>query len=297
MKKPGIHRQGIDLARFVAAFGVVVAHALASPRDWVGHLSLAMFLILTAFLAVQSAQRAGGTYAFAARARRVILPWVVWSAAFRVLDMAISDRADRFVLMTDPWSLAYGSIIHLWFLPFVAVAIVLVGPAVRLITTPARLAIASSGLVAIAAPLFWAHEAMGWPEPVPQWLFAMPLYALGLLIGIAQPMGRVWMPLLGAAALTGTAVLVGNAAPWTLTVALAVLAFQIFWHLPLYGTWLPHLGQVSFGIYLIHPFFMLVVYKMAGAGVDRLAGAVVAFMMSWAAVAVLRRLPLFARIT
>ena len=60
MKKSAAHRPSIDLARFVAAFGVVVAHAYVSPNDWVGHLSLGLFLILTAFLAVQSAQRAGG---------------------------------------------------------------------------------------------------------------------------------------------------------------------------------------------------------------------------------------------
>ena len=62
MSNPAQLRLPVELVRFVAAFGVVVAHAQASPRDWVGHLSLGVFLILTAFLAMQSMQRAGGRY-------------------------------------------------------------------------------------------------------------------------------------------------------------------------------------------------------------------------------------------
>lgn len=297
MAKPTTHRQGIDLARFVAAFGVVVAHALASPRDWVGHLALAVFLVLTAFLAVQSAQRAGGTYAFLPRAKRLILPWLVWSAFFRLLDLMISDSPDRFKPLTDPWSLLYGSYIHLWFLPFVGLAMVLVGPAVKHVTSPERLLGASLLLTGISAPLFWAHEALGLPEPMPQWAFALPCYGLGLLLGIAHPMGKAFIPLTAGVAMTVLAVVLGQGAPWTITLLLGLAGFELFWRLPLRGAWLPHLGQVSFGIYLSHPFFMLVVYKLWGPDIEPLLGAVFAFLMSWAAVALLRNIPLFARVT
>ena len=54
---------------------------------------------------------------------------------------------------------------------------------------------------------------------------------------------------------------------------------------------------ISFGIYLIHPFFMLVAYKLIGPRAESLLGAALAFLMSWAAVALLRRIPLFARVT
>lgn len=297
MTKQTAHRQGIDLARFVAAFGVVVAHALASPRDWVGHLALAVFLILTAFLAMQSAQRAGGTYAFLPRARRLILPWLVWSAFFRLLDMAISDSPDRFQPLTDPWSLLYGSYIHLWFLPFVGLAMVLVGPVVKYVTTPERLMIGSVLLTGLSAPLFWAHEALSLPEPLPQWAFALPAYVLGLLLGVGHPMGKAWVPLLAGVAMTALAVILGQGAPWTITLLIGLAGFELFWRLPLRGAWLKHLGQVSFGIYLIHPFFMLVAYKLIGPRAESLLGAALAFLMSWGAVALLRRIPLFARVT
>ena len=296
MKKPAAHRPSIDLARFVAAFGVVVAHAYVSPNDWVGHLSLGLFLILTAFLAVQSAQRAGGNYPFLPRAQRLILPWLVWSAFYRVLDLAISENPDRFVPLSDPWTLLYGSTIHLWFLPFVVLAMVLVQPAVRLIRGPGALALACVGLVVVSVPLLVLH-VQGWlPLPLPQWVFALPLYALGLLLGIAHPMGKAWMPALAAAAMTGFAVWDSGNAVWAWTLLGSLVAFELFWRLPIRGRILPHLGQVAFGIYLLHPFFMLVVYKFLGAGVNLMLASVLCFAMSWAATALLRRLPLMARV-
>lgn len=296
MKKPTTHRQSIDLARFIAAFGVVVAHAYVSANDWIGHLSLGLFLILTAFLAVQSAQRAGGSYPFLPRAQRLVLPWLVWSAFYRLLDIAMADTPQRFVPLSDPWTLLYGSTIHLWFLPFVALAMVLVQPAVRLIRDPGRLALACAGLVGVSVPLLVLH-VQGWlPLPLPQWVFALPLYALGLVLGIAHPMGRAWMPALAAAVMTAFAVWYSGGEIWAWTLGGSLLAFEAFWRLPLRGRILPHLGQVAFGIYLVHPFFMLVVYKLFGAGVHLFFASVLCFAMSWVATAVMRRLPLLNRI-
>ncbi len=293
------HRQSLDLLRFIAAFGVVVAHALASPRDWVGHLSLAVFLILTAFLAVQSAQRGGGRYAIGARAKRLLVPWLVWSAFFRLLDLVFSHHPDKFRLLHDPWSLLYGSAIHLWFLPFVMGAMVLVAPAVRWITTPERVAVASAGLLVLSVPLYWAHGRLGMPEPLPQWAVALPSYAVGLLLGVALPMGPrvgLWAKVAGAA-LSLVALAVSGPQPWVAMPLISVACFALFWEAPLRGRWLPGLGQVAFGIYLIHPFFMLLCYKLFGQGVNLMFAACLTFLMSWAAVWVLRLIPVFRRIS
>lgn len=288
---------GIDLARFLAAFGVVVAHVAASPRDWVGHLALAMFAILTAFLAVKSAERAGGSYAFVPRARRLILPWAVWSLFYWAVEFAIADGPDRFRPLSDPWSLLYGGYIHLWFLPFIGLAMVLVGPVVSHVSSPARLALASGLMLAGSAPLFWAHEALHLPEPLPQWAFTLPCYVLGLLLAKAQGMNRPAIALFAGLGLSLIAVWMGQGAPWTFTILAGLLVFELFWHLPLRGGFVRHLGQVAFGIYLIHPFVMLVIYKFVGAELPLLMAAGLDFLLSWAVVAALRPLPFFARIT
>jgi peptidoglycan/LPS O-acetylase OafA/YrhL len=295
--KPNSYRQAIDLARFIAAFGIVAAHAFAMEDDWVGHIALALFLVLTAFLAVQSAQRAGGRYPFVARARRLILPWLFWCLVFRLVLLKVNDGPDRFAILTDPWSLLVGPMVHLWFLPFVMLAMVAVEPVVRFVTTPLRLLVALVVLVLVSPVMFWAIRFLGLPMPLPQWLFSVPVYGLGLLIGVAHPMKRVGWPLAASVVMTLGAVMASDDAPWAYTVFGAVLAFELFWRLPLQGDWLPKLGQAAFGIYLIHPFFMLVVYKFFGPGVDRLLATLMVFAMSWAATLLLRQMAFFRRVT
>ena len=293
---PVAHRQAIDLARFIASFGVVVAHVFAMENDWVGNLSLGLFLILTAFLAVQSMLRSG-RYPFVARARKLVLPWLFWSLMFRVVMLKVSDDPGKWQLLTDPWSLLVGSSVHLWFLPFVMLAMALVEPAGRMIRTPRALAAALVGLVAVSVPLFWALKVSGLPEPLPQWLFGVPVYCLGLLLGLGHHLQRPRWPMLAAMAMSVIAYVLSDGAAWAFTVVAAVLAFEAFWRLPLRGRWLPFLGQVAFGIYLVHPFFLLVVYKLFGAGVDRVLAAGLTFVMSWVAVLLLRRIPFFVRLT
>ena len=117
-----------------------------------GHLALALFAILTAYLAVKSAERAGGSYAYLPRAKRLILPWVVWSLFYWVVEAVVTDGPDKFRPLVDPWSLLYGGYIHLWFLPFIGLAMVLVSPAVAFVTTPQRLAGVSALMVALSGP-------------------------------------------------------------------------------------------------------------------------------------------------
>ena len=297
MNETSSHRQGIDLARFIAAFCVVISHSYASPTDWLGHLALALFAALAAFLAMQSAERAGGKYAHFIRARKLLLIWLVWSVFYRVVETAISDSPDRFTLVTDPWTLLQGGFIHLWFLPFLFVSTALVGPALRYLTTKDRLIWASVLLVCCSAPLFWAHEALEMPAPVPQWAFTLPSFIIGLLMARAHRIGQVRITLIAGFALTAMAIWMGQAESWTYTVLAGFLGVEVFWRLPLRARWLPHLGQVAFGIYLIHPFMMLVVYKFLGTDLGPFVGGGIDFLLSWAAIAVLRRFPLFARLS
>jgi peptidoglycan/LPS O-acetylase OafA/YrhL len=306
MSKLSSYRPAIDLARFIACFGIVAAHAFAMEDDWVGHLALALFLVLTAFLAMQSAQRAGGKYPFIVRAKRLVLPWLTWSLFYRIVELRVSHSPDKYQILTDPWSLLIGSSVHLWFLPFVMLAMMLVEPVGRVVNTECRLAAALIGLVVLSGVAFWLVAYYSPVAPLLQWLFSLPFYVLGLLVGIAHPMGRAMWPGLAATCIGGmsfavTTATTGVAVAWWWVIPLAWLLFEGFWRMPLRGTYLPkllsELGKAAFGIYLLHPFFMLVTYKFFGPKVEHLFATLLTFTMCWVAVLLLRRIKFFTRVT
>lgn len=295
VKPAPLRRSSLDLARFFAAFGVVVAHVQAAPRDWVGHLSLALFLILTAVLAIASFQKSG-SYSMRARFWRLMLPWLFWCAFYWLVDFDVSDRARLLVWPQNPWTVFAGPSIHLWFLPFVMVAGLVVQPLGRFVTSQGRLLGALAVTVAIGLPAFWAHLSAGLPPPIEQWLFAIPVYLFGLLFGIALPMGRAAWVVTALALLTAMTLLVVQPAPWIPLSLVALVVFWALWNLPLSGPIPQVLGRDAFGIYLMHPFFLLVIYKFLGPDLGWLANALLAFSLSWAASMAMRRIPYLDRL-
>jgi peptidoglycan/LPS O-acetylase OafA/YrhL len=291
---PVQHRQSIDLVRFVAAFGVVAAHVFAAENGWIGHLALAAFLILTAFLSVQSMQRAGGVFDWGRRAPRILIPWLFWCAVYKVVLVQVTDGPQKFAVLTDPFSLLVGPFIHLWFLPFVLLASLTVSPMGRMVRTQRHVQVGSVVLAALGVGAFWISNHAGLPTPFPQWVSAVPSFGFGLLAGFALMYGGAQWPILAMAALCVTSFLLTQEV-WTLQPLLAALMFWGAWQVPLRARILPHLGQVAFGIYLTHPFFLLVCFKIFGAQMHLWVALLLTFVMSWTATIALRAMPFLRR--
>lgn len=282
---PRKHRPSIDLARIAAAFGIVWAH-LHAPGQYIGYTALALFLVMTGFLSMQSLQRSDGSFSWTARAQRIVLPWLVWSAFFLVLRVAMWDGPGLPPLLTDPWSLLIGSSIHLWFLPFVMLAAPTIPLMAAWLKSPRALTVASVLLVLLSLPLYALHGFVPMPEPLPQWCYAFPPFLYGALAAVGHAQGRIRDPLLAALAISlgGFAM---TQSFWSVQLLLSAGLFEALWRLDLPGQGLRWAGSLAFGIYLVHPFFMLVGYKfLAGAGPVGLA--LFTFAASLAAAALLR---------
>ena len=112
----------LDIARLVAAFGIVLFHSKA-PGGQFGYAALPFFLMVMIMLAVPSAaHRPFGSFA-KDRAARLLLPWLIWSAVYGIFKLAnvvlhhkpFSDDFSLSMVLTGP-------AIHLWFLPFAFLA-------------------------------------------------------------------------------------------------------------------------------------------------------------------------------
>lgn len=314
------YNRTIDLVRFLAALGIVWDHARAPLAD-IGYLSLGLFLMLTSYFAVGSYDRAaakGQAQGFwAQRAQRILVPWLAWSAFYKGLQYYMADDWRTVPLISDPFSLLLGSWIHLWFLPFVMIALSVVPMIARGVRTPATMYAFAAGLIAISALFGWLHRNLGWSEPWPQWWFSIPLFLYGLFAALGRRNGMPWLPL-GTACLASVATVavepgfatfiaeftdpnrlstyVTGPGFASMQMVLVAVVFEIVSRIRIRGTWPTWLAGFAFGIYVLHPFFMLVAFKLFGAGVDRGLGALFTMATAWAATAILLRLPGLRRI-
>lgn len=294
---PSGYRRCIDLARFVAAFGIVWDHARAPFAD-IGYLALSLFLVMTSYLAVGSFLRSDQQAFWLSRARRIAVPWVFWCVIYRVVYEVVFKQP--FAVLSEPGSLLIGPLIHLWFLPFVMLALVVIAPLCRIVTGPREVWLALAGLFVLSVPLGLLHAEVApvaWfadvgpvPQPLPQWFYALPLFLFGALLALAQRLGMTWAAVAMAAALSGVlTLLVPEFA--SMQMFLVAVVFLGVWRIEIAGRWPTVLAGFAFGIYLLHPAMMLVAFKLFGADVDRSAAALFTFFGSWALTWVLQRVP------
>lgn len=291
------YKRSVDAARFIACFGIVWDHARAPYAD-IGYTALALFLVLTSYLAVGSFERSDGTRFWLARARRIALPWLVWCVFYRVVFQVVSD--EPFHLLSDPWTLLIGPSIHLWFLPFVMIFLVTIPWVSRFIDRPARMYLAAALLVLVSIPLGLLHAKLapqawfinpaGFPQPIPQWFFALPLFWFGAVLAVGKRMRLVW-PVIAAAAVISAVLYERSPEFASVQMLLVAVIFEIIWRINIKGTWPTWVASFAFGIYLLHPAAMLVAFKLFSDTVDRSFAAVFAFCLAWALTAALQRVP------
>lgn len=288
-------RPGIDLARIIAAFFIVWDHSFAPGWQYCDP-ALSLFLLLTAFLSLQSYERSGGGAGFwRKRALRLIVPWLFWCVTFRIIVEVIANQPGPWTLISDPYSLLIGPVIHLWFLPFCILCLGFVPLASNLIRTQRALIVALAVLAVVSLPLLALHSQSILPEPLAQWSLALPIYLFGLLHAVAHRLGARWVTQTAALGISALFLTIWPQF-WALQIALGVILFELAWRLPVVADWPATAAKTAFGIYLIHPAFALVMHKVWGAPPDPIALALVTFFAALVTTLVMLRLPYLRRV-
>lgn len=286
-------RPGIDLVRILAAFFIVWDHSFAPGWQFCDP-ALTIFLILTAFLSLESYERHGPEGFWQKRGLRLLLPWLFWCVIFRVIHEMITDDAAPWALITEPNSLLIGPAIHLWFLPFCALALGFVPLASRLIRSPLAVWVASALLILVALACHALHGSGQLDAPFAQWALALPLYLWGVLHGCARRLG-VRSVTLGVALVISLLSVALWPQFWAAQMIIGAVIFEAAWRLPIYSRWPAIVAPSAFGVYLMHPAFTLIPYKFSGSAADPVLVALFSFGAALAATVLWRRLPVLHR--
>ena len=280
-------RQDTELLRIISAIGIVWFHLELPGADF-GYGGLIFFVVLGAFFSIDTNQGFNANFLMR-RASRIMWPWLAWSAFFAAINVF---RGYPPFPKGNSWLAAVliGPSVHLWYLPFAMLASIASAFAGQLLTCRSRSVLGLSftviGLLLVGT-LRAEHEALSYPWA--QYIHALPAVFLGW--ALAGMKGEQFRVRIAALCLVALAILPGlflsgYGLPYLIGLLLA--APLVFPELVAIGIPFNRLSQYTFGIYLVHPFFIPVVRRLGLSG--EWVGLPLALALSLGLVALLRRL-------
>jgi surface polysaccharide O-acyltransferase-like enzyme len=295
-----------DRLRIPAMVTIVYFHVTTEPLWW--GFGLPMFLVYSlTFSASRPSTRT--TKEFTLRIlKRLILPWVFWSVVFGVLLLLriFVNREEPDRLRLEWEMLLYGPNTHLWFLPFIAVAGLVIHGICRGTKKAPHWALAGISLMVALLLISYHPLPVSWKAPFPQWAFSAVALPLGLGFGrIIETQGgprqaRTQITIFGGVFILGSLVVAGLGQ----SVETYAYRFALSVTLMVGVLWLPDrrerlteaIAPLLLGIYILHPYVHDDVVRRVCRAYDwndnGLPAILVIIALSGMLVALLRRTPL-----
>lgn len=290
------HRSALDVLRVAACFGIVWFHTQA-PGAVIGYAGLPALIALSVALSSPPNSRTPFGEIVRKRAQRLLLPWIFWCGIYSAKQVAAaavqrSDMSEEF----QWWMLLTGPSIHLWFLPYIFVA-TLMASWWRSLKLPELFALtaALAGLSAAFLLCSYWQSAYSLTRPLAQWSFGLP----AIFVGLALPNVRDQKPRFTGAAAAVLTILTVSLACWLIDWRDLIIPYLVG-TAAVAGAWVSQcrlgpnmawLGEMSYGVYLIHPLVISVVQRVLRIPIGPLFVIIVA-IVSLVLVAALRRGPL-----
>ncbi|UCC98569.1 MAG: acyltransferase [Phycisphaerales bacterium] len=278
-----LHRiANIERLRVLSVCAVVSLHT----HSWFPHspafTGLIILLLVLCVFVVNRPEPYEFTFLVRQKGERLLKPWLFWSVVYGALRLA------KVIYMDVPFSEVFsatmfltGTRIHLWFLPFGFVAAILLGLLYPRITKVSDVfGIVTVALVGALCVLGCAilQSRVSLPTPLIQWTLGLPAIPLGLAIGRANVLPNhkdrrnlyllivlsIAVAYVAYTALTGLqySIWFDHGSKYTIRycTAVAVVCSALHWQGRMDRV-SKTLGPLSYGIYLVHPLIIIVIYR------------------------------------
>lgn len=258
------YKHSIDLVRFIAACGIVWYH-VGSPGSNIEYCWLLVFMIFSIALMMN-----GSTDHFIlAKFKRFMIPWIFWSFVYGFTKIAKAAIVKKPLFYKFyPWMLFTGVSLHLWFLPFaflIMILLFIIKKNINLNTDKNYIWALISGLSLVIVSYVYG-STIG-IVPLTQWAFIFPAVPVGIYFSSIRHNSikmlifdnHIWILMLFIALL---AVLQWSGVYVYYIVAILVCAFAWLYDMK-ESKVISYLGGLSFGIYLIHELFISA-FRLAG---------------------------------
>ncbi len=265
-----IYYTNADRLRIIALLDIVAFHMDIDADRMVFGIGLPVFLILS--LAFSSSHAPEQVSSFLPkRFKRIIVPWLAWSLFYGAFQILIHHHNGIFSWLK--WRmLIYGTWDHLWFLPFIFAAGLIVTLLHQLTWRfPMRHVVLVGFLTAMCLLALVDYYPCRFKKPFEQFWFALPSLPLGLCIGrlLAQQAftRHQWAWCVVLVILAGSGVALKYADPTSVITRYylamcAIMAIFIWPGRPEKLT--TAINRLLYGIYLIHPFIIYILYFRMG---------------------------------
>lgn len=266
-QKPKTSRNAnVEVVRFIAAIGIVWFHSPVPYGD-IGLAGLSLFFVYLIYFASARSLKMKNLSEVAQVNLHLIKIWLVWCAIYLALKIAQAlvqnhPIADEFEL----WMWITGPALHLWFLPYSYVVIIIAYLFLRFLNGINRLignflVLGVLALAVVTSIGLQDHHII----PVSQYLNVLPPIVFAISLA-RYPAGskEYWF-----VALAGTAILIvlplDFETPWVLGCVVACITLS--WRIDSSPITLL-LGRTSLTIYLIHPAVSSIVMNAGLSGVS-----------------------------
>ncbi len=173
----------IERLRVLAAIGIVWFHTGQLPGRSIGYAGLPIFILIFFMLIGMKGYEATGTF-FNKKFRRLIIPWLIWSAIYLVYQIGKFLIKKESVL--EPYMLITGPALHLWYLPYAFGLAMVSNQLQKTVSFDSRKFMLLSG-IAVTFILCLVVSVLcneySFRPPLSQWLYGLTACPAGWTIG------------------------------------------------------------------------------------------------------------------